>query len=324
MGPWSAHIPAPGVAVYSLYVGNLPFTATNETIQNHFVGCNLVDCRLLYEQDGEKQFKGAAFADVAGEDGLSGALKYHKSNLGGRRILVLMDKMQKIKGQIANCKSPGDVLTAIESHPVAGKLETNTVVLAVISLVQLMLVPLVGWHKRQGWERLLKLIEESLSSCSASQFLKLCWSLAKLPLLPDLPISLKRAIEAGACRCIRSLEDFNFKDVAKLEYTFRKLHLETDEVLGMLGKRSAVIIADVNSASSKLTSRIARFVEQAIERDSVYSVPGKSHVLLVESDSLTDLFKTSGFELAYWRRFCCGAKAGRSWPQQTRKVKNEI
>ncbi|KAG0683101.1 hypothetical protein C6P42_001875 [Pichia californica] len=90
---------------FILFVGNLPYKATEEDIQKHFKNCKPTNIRLRTD-------KGCAFIEYKNEDPMESkrqmdiALRLHKSTLDGRKINVeltaggggnSLDRKEKIK-----------------------------------------------------------------------------------------------------------------------------------------------------------------------------------------------------------------------------------
>lgn len=71
----------------TLFVGQLPFTATSEKIKEHFQEAGDIQIRMLTDKK-TKKFKGTAFIQVSDSKALGAALSRHHSLLEGRRINV--------------------------------------------------------------------------------------------------------------------------------------------------------------------------------------------------------------------------------------------
>nr|CCA18964.1 conserved hypothetical protein [Albugo laibachii Nc14]CCA24836.1 conserved hypothetical protein [Albugo laibachii Nc14] len=71
----------------TLFVGQLPFTATSEKIREHFKEAGDIQVRMLTEKK-TKKFKGTAFIQVNDNKALGAALSRHHSLMEGRRINV--------------------------------------------------------------------------------------------------------------------------------------------------------------------------------------------------------------------------------------------
>jgi len=79
MGPW-----------LTVFVGQLPYTATAQSVKDHFVNAGIageVSVRLLTEK-GTNKSRGMAFVQLASEEDVSAALGLHQSELDGRWINV--------------------------------------------------------------------------------------------------------------------------------------------------------------------------------------------------------------------------------------------
>jgi RNA recognition motif-containing protein len=79
-------------AVYSVHVTQIPYTATDMEIRQHFYdkGILISSLRMVYDRgvDGRRQFRGVGFVDFADEKSYKLSLTLHKSTLLGRRINV--------------------------------------------------------------------------------------------------------------------------------------------------------------------------------------------------------------------------------------------
>ena len=72
-----------------LYVGNLPYTATEDDIHSHFTEAGIAPGRveLVIDRDTNKS-KGFAFATVSDEDGSRAIDNLNGIPLGGRKLVV--------------------------------------------------------------------------------------------------------------------------------------------------------------------------------------------------------------------------------------------
>uniref|UniRef100_M4C6P6 RRM domain-containing protein n=1 Tax=Hyaloperonospora arabidopsidis (strain Emoy2) TaxID=559515 RepID=M4C6P6_HYAAE len=71
----------------TLFVGQLPFRATEGTIRNHFTEAGDIKLRMLTDKK-TKKFRGMAFIEVKDSKALGAALSRHHTLLQGRRINV--------------------------------------------------------------------------------------------------------------------------------------------------------------------------------------------------------------------------------------------
>ncbi|EGZ29658.1 hypothetical protein PHYSODRAFT_475091 [Phytophthora sojae] len=71
----------------TLFVGQLPFRATEESIRKHFAEAGDIKLRMLTDKK-TKKFKGTAFIEVKDSKALGAALSRHHTLLQGRRINV--------------------------------------------------------------------------------------------------------------------------------------------------------------------------------------------------------------------------------------------
>jgi len=86
----------------SVFVGQLPYSATEESIREHFENSGVKGVsrvKLLSEKVSNK--KGMAFVQLCDEDGVRDALKLHESDLGGRRLVVERSSKQEAKQRAA-------------------------------------------------------------------------------------------------------------------------------------------------------------------------------------------------------------------------------
>merc|ERR1712232_1448130 len=86
----------------SVFVGQLPHSATAESIRVHFENSGVEGVsrvKLLSEKVTNK--KGMAFVQLSGEDGVLDALKLHKSDLGGRSLVVERSSKKEAKQRAA-------------------------------------------------------------------------------------------------------------------------------------------------------------------------------------------------------------------------------
>ncbi|KAG7401766.1 hypothetical protein PHYBOEH_011055 [Phytophthora boehmeriae] len=73
----------------TLFVGQLPFRATEEMVRRHFAEAGDIKLRMLTDKK-TKKFKGTAFIEVKDSKALGAALSRHHTLLQGRRINVEM------------------------------------------------------------------------------------------------------------------------------------------------------------------------------------------------------------------------------------------
>jgi hypothetical protein len=300
---------------WTLYVGALPFTALQQDIEAHFAGCEVVSCRLLYDKGAAKNFKGIAFIDIVGSEGLRKALKLDNSNFGGRRLKVFLDKTQKIKGDISLAQRPEEVMRVVSSA--GGQLEVNTVVLALLSIGNLTHVsPIEKWGQLPGWKKLLSAAEARMPACLGSQFLKIVWVFAKLPGFQPQG-GLLSAIQQHASKYVSELQDF--KSIAKLEYSLRSFEGKNEEAMKLLTVQAKEVVETVNNESAVLNNKTSTLatstLQQCMSKLSVKAAGGS--VLVVEDDSrglCGEVFKEHGMSVTHWRRFSSGSTAGKSWP----------
>lgn len=86
----------------SVFVGQLPYSATEESIREHFESSGVKGVsrvKLLSEKVTNK--KGMAFVHLSDEDGVLDALKLHESDLGGRRLVVERSSKKEAKQRAA-------------------------------------------------------------------------------------------------------------------------------------------------------------------------------------------------------------------------------
>jgi RNA recognition motif-containing protein len=77
----------PKEAPFVLYVGNLPFEATQEDVRGFFGECNTIHCVLPFDREKQKP-KGFAYVEFADEENLRKGLEYRGQSLMGRQIRV--------------------------------------------------------------------------------------------------------------------------------------------------------------------------------------------------------------------------------------------
>jgi RNA recognition motif-containing protein len=74
----------------TLYVGNLPFSATEEEIRNLFQsdGRSVVDVRLIHDRETGRP-RGFGFVELASEDEAKAALEsLADTDMGGRKLTI--------------------------------------------------------------------------------------------------------------------------------------------------------------------------------------------------------------------------------------------
>jgi RNA recognition motif-containing protein len=72
-----------------LYVGNLPFTTDEQTLEGLFAQAGPVGAVRLMRDQATGRARGFAFVEMATEDGARAAIeKLHDTELGGRRLTV--------------------------------------------------------------------------------------------------------------------------------------------------------------------------------------------------------------------------------------------
>merc|ERR1719382_62316 len=82
----------------TVFVGNLPFSATEDEVRDKMEGCGqITDFRFPCYPDTGKP-KGCAIITFASPDGMARALDLHESDFGGRNMLVRRDE-EKGKGK---------------------------------------------------------------------------------------------------------------------------------------------------------------------------------------------------------------------------------
>ena len=87
-------LPLPKEPPYTARVSNLPWTTTEEDIQEHFTGCEVISVRVIRKK-GEDRSKGFGFVEYATIDGLVKALSLDGAQLGGRCIRIGVAKPLK-------------------------------------------------------------------------------------------------------------------------------------------------------------------------------------------------------------------------------------
>lgn len=74
---------------YIVFVGNLPFTATAETIKAHFISLKPISVRCLKNKDDDKPCRGIAFVEFGNVWTMRTCLdKFHHTEFEGRKINV--------------------------------------------------------------------------------------------------------------------------------------------------------------------------------------------------------------------------------------------
>lgn len=85
----SGHKQYGGGGRYTLFVGQLPYDCTKETLVQHFAAYSVRSVRLVTDKK-TKKFRGVAFVEVADENALELALKKNGSKIGKARPLVAL------------------------------------------------------------------------------------------------------------------------------------------------------------------------------------------------------------------------------------------
>lgn len=71
-----------------LYIGNIPFTADETAIREHFVGFKLLDVKVIMDRDTGRA-RGFGFIEVESTVEQKAAInQFHQSEMGGRTIIV--------------------------------------------------------------------------------------------------------------------------------------------------------------------------------------------------------------------------------------------
>jgi cold-inducible RNA-binding protein len=71
-----------------VYIGNLPYTVTEDEIRNFFEDCGTVsDIRIITDRDTGRS-KGFGFVSFENEDGLKTALEKDNHEMGGRKLRI--------------------------------------------------------------------------------------------------------------------------------------------------------------------------------------------------------------------------------------------
>ena len=72
-----------------IYVGNLPFSATNESLSEMFASFGKVDSSKIVTDRDTGRSKGFGFVEMATDDQAAAAIeKLHGSDMGGRNLVV--------------------------------------------------------------------------------------------------------------------------------------------------------------------------------------------------------------------------------------------
>lgn len=74
----------------TVYVGNLPFTATDQDVRNLFCGCHAQDVRVLVDEDNQRP-RGSAFIVVPDEQVESLLVRFNGRVYRGLRLIVDID-----------------------------------------------------------------------------------------------------------------------------------------------------------------------------------------------------------------------------------------
>lgn len=70
----------------TIYVGNLPFSATEQDVRDFFSPCKIKRVRMILDRETDKP-RGFCFIEIDDED-LAGALALHNGDFGGRSAVV--------------------------------------------------------------------------------------------------------------------------------------------------------------------------------------------------------------------------------------------
>jgi RNA recognition motif-containing protein len=72
-----------------LYVGGIPYTATNDDLKNHFAAAgNVVSAQIIIDRATNRS-KGFGFVEMASEDDANKAIEmFHDKEMAGRRLTV--------------------------------------------------------------------------------------------------------------------------------------------------------------------------------------------------------------------------------------------
>jgi RNA recognition motif-containing protein len=80
-------LPLPTKPPYTAHLGNLPFDATQEHIEDFFSGCEVTSVRIV-EDKIERRPKGFGYVEFASLDGLKRALELNMTQFRGRNIKI--------------------------------------------------------------------------------------------------------------------------------------------------------------------------------------------------------------------------------------------
>merc|ERR1711957_1131432 len=72
---------------FELFIGGLPFAATEEQLKKDFAECGeIVNLRMPLNEEGNS--RGIAFMELKDQEGVDKALKFHETDYGGRTLTV--------------------------------------------------------------------------------------------------------------------------------------------------------------------------------------------------------------------------------------------
>merc|ERR1712129_570869 len=117
---------------FQVFIGGLPFSATEETLKKDFAECGeIVSFRMPLNDEGNP--RGIAFIEYKDKESCDKALKFHETDYGGRNISVKMagdgggkgDK-GKGKGKKGKGKAPSESRAKGSGCIVAGTGEKKT------------------------------------------------------------------------------------------------------------------------------------------------------------------------------------------------------
>merc|ERR1711957_382380 len=83
---------------FELFIGGLPFAATEEQLKKDFAECGeIVNLRMPLNEEGNS--RGIAFMELKDQEGVDKALKFHETDYGGRTLTVKKSGEGKGKGK---------------------------------------------------------------------------------------------------------------------------------------------------------------------------------------------------------------------------------
>jgi translation initiation factor 4B len=85
--PQREALPLPTKPPYTAHLGNLPFDASQEHIEEFFGGCEVTSVRIV-EDKIERRPKGFGYVEFASLDGLKKALELNMTQFRGRNIKI--------------------------------------------------------------------------------------------------------------------------------------------------------------------------------------------------------------------------------------------